>query len=54
VSAVEQDEQDQQREVCAVVEAVVVVVVGGMHLETPTWGSDSEIVDSYCSYRSSQ
>ncbi len=44
--------RDQQREVGAVVEAVVVVVVvGGMHLETPTWGSDSEIVDSYCSYR---
>ena len=47
--------RDQQREVGAVVEAVVVaVVVGGMHLDTPTWDSDSETVDAYCSYRTSQ
>ena len=51
--------RDQQREVGAVVKAAaaaaaVVVVVGGMHLDTPTWDSDSGIVDAYCSYRTSQ
>jgi len=43
--------RDQQWKVGAAVETVV----GGMHLDTPTWDSDSEIVGaSCCSYRISQ
>jgi hypothetical protein len=43
--------RDQQWEVGAVVETVV----GGIHLDTLAWGSDSEIVGASCgSYRISQ